>query len=221
MSYRYFAFLDLLGYRDLIGADLATGSHALRDKLVASFGALGQINEADVSVRAISDSIYLTLNNDALGFKYFASVVRDLQLAFIQNGLLLRGGIAFNEHFENGKVTYSPALIDAYQLESRDAFFPRVLVQEAVIEKLLNEEALAPVVASGLLVTHASKYQVHVLDDQNWAEIFDHVSRIAQSDCTFIEKDPRIFAKHWYLQEYLFHFRPKGARAKRYLPTWK
>lgn len=220
MSYRYFAFLDLLGYKDLIKADVVNGTQALRDKLIAAFGALGNMNEADVSIRAISDSIFLTLNNDALGFKFFASTIRELQIAFIQNGLLLRGGVAFNQHFENGKVTYSPALVDAYQLESQHAFFPRILVHAAVIEKLTNEEQLTPIIEGGLLAAHANNYQIHILDKKNWQGLFDQIYAIAKQDEEAIRSDPRIYAKHWYMQEYLLSFKPKGARAKKYLAGW-
>lgn len=221
MSYRYFAFLDLLGYKDLIQIDSKNGTHELRDRLIASFGGLGNINEADVSIKAISDSIFLTLNNDALGFQYFANVLRDLQIAFISNGLLLRGGVAFNQHFENGKVTYSPALVDAYQIESTTAFFPRIVIHDAVIEKLKNENTLNPAIQQGLLVTHATKYQIHFLTEQNWATLYTSISNLATQNMLAIQTDPRIFAKHWYLQDYLMHFRPKGLRHKRFLETWK
>lgn len=220
MSYRFFAFLDLLGYKELIKKDLNNGSTALRDKLTAAFGALGHINEADVTIKAISDSIFLTLNNDDQGFLFFASVIRDLQVAFINSGLLLRGGIAFNQHFENGKVTYSPALLDAHQLETQHAFFPRVVVHDSVVAKLRNEDKLDMILNAGLLVKHSSTYQIHFIHHDNWHSLFEGLKNIARSDYVAIEKDPRVFAKHWYLQEYLSAHRPKNHRFKAYLSGW-
>lgn len=220
MSYRYFAFLDLLGYKELIKADLKNGTHDLRDRLTSAFGSLGHVNEADVSIQAISDSIFLTLNTESLGFKYFVGVIRDLQIAFLKSGLLLRGGIAFNKHFQNGKVTYSPALVDAYELETTSAFFPRIIVHDAVIEKLRNEKKLDEVLEADLLITHVKKYQVHFISERNWPDIYSQLMLIAKSNMQNIENDPRVYAKHWYLQDYLAAYRPKSLRFKRYLPSW-
>ena len=220
MSYRYFAFVDLLGYRVLIERDLRSGSSTLREKLTASFAALTHVNDADVKLRAISDSIFITLNNDALGFQYFAEVVRDLQIAFLKNGLLVRGGISFNEHFENGNVTYSPALIDAYRLESSGAFFPRVVIHDSVIEKLKNENELQKIIEAGLLVRHSKTFQTHIINSENWRDIYSYVKKISIDDKDVISMDPRVYAKHWYLETYLQAFRPKGERFFGYLDSW-
>ena len=95
MSYRYFAFIDLLGYKELIARDLKNGTSELKDKLIASFAAINHLNEADIDIKAISDSIFLTLSNEDRGFSFFASVICQLQLAFLSNGLLLRGDISY------------------------------------------------------------------------------------------------------------------------------
>ena len=220
MSYRYFAFLDLLGYKELIKADLKSGIPDLRDRLTASFGSLGNVNEADVSIQGISDSIFLTLNTDTLGFEFFVEVVRNLQLEFIKNGLLLRGCISFNQHFQNGKVTYSPALVDAYELETKSAFFPRIVIHQAVIAKLGNENKLEEVINKKLLIKHASIYQVHLINNENWNNLYAQLSSIAKNNMAMIECDPRVYAKHWYLQEYMEKYRPKGSRFRKYLPSW-
>ena len=178
------------------------------------------MNEADVSIQGISDSIFLTLNTDTLGFEFFVEVVRDLQLAFIKNGLLLRGGIAFNQHFQNGKVTYSPALVDAYELETKSAFFPRIVIHQAVIAKLGNEKKLEEVINKKLLINHAAIYQVHFINNENWNNLYTQLSSIAKNNMAMIECDPRVYAKHWYLQEYMENYRPKGSRFRKYLPSW-
>lgn len=221
MSYRYFAFLDLLGYRELIKNDLDNGSESLREKMLAAFNSAGGINEADVSIKAISDSIFLTLNSETLGFRYFAKVLKQLQIAFVRNGLLLRGGVAYNKHFESGKVTYSPALVEAYQAESQTAFFPRIVIHNAVIEKLKNEGLLDDMVSQGFLVLHRKTFQIHILDDNNWVEIKEQFSKISSDAESSINQDPRIFAKHWYLQDYLIAHKPSRTRFVKYLDTWK
>lgn len=220
IGYRYFAFLDLLGYRELIERDLKTGQTDLKDKLTAAFDAMHDVNEADVGLKAISDSIFVSLNNTDFGFTFFAGVLQALQRSFLRNGLLLRGGVAFAAHFENSKVTYSPALVEAYKLESQRAFFPRILIHEGVIGKLRNENALQEVLDASAIVSHAGTYQIHFLNDGVWPDCYDQLRKLAKQDDKLLRLDPRIYAKHWYLQEYLAKFKPTGQRFRRYLPAW-
>ena len=219
-NYRYYAFLDLLGYKELIGQDLLSRSTRLKDRLTSSFSALSDINETDVKYTAISDSVFVCLLNGGLGFLYFADVLRRLQLAFLKNGLLIRGGVAFDEHFENGKVTYSPALVSAYDVESRRAFFPRILLHQAVVEKLRNEGLFDQCIATGRIIRHAGSYQIHFVSDDNWLSCFDNAKNLSKEQCGIIESDPRVYSKYWYLQEYLMHCKPSGIRRTRYLPAW-
>jgi hypothetical protein len=218
--YRYFAFVDLLGYRDAIERDLLSGKADLKDRLTEAFDALKSINEADVGIKAISDSIFVSLNNTGLGFSYFASVLQSLQRTFLYNGLLLRGGVAFAAHFENSKVTYSPALVEAYRLESQRAFFPRILIHENVIEKLRNEDQFDAALRSNAIVSHAGNYQIHFLTRQTWGRCYQKLRELADKDARNIREDPRIYAKHWYLQEYVREFKASGSRFRRYLPSW-
>ncbi|WP_157660163.1 hypothetical protein [Burkholderia ubonensis] len=219
-NYRYYAFLDLLGYRELIAQDLLSRSAKLKDRLTNSFSALNDINETDVRYTAISDSVFVCLLNGGLGFLYFADVLRRLQLSFLRNGLLIRGGVAFDEHFENGKVTYSPALVSAYDVESRRAFFPRVLLHQAVVDKLKNEGLFDRSIDEGRIIQHAGSYQIHFVDDDNWNSCFENAKDLSREQQEIIKSDPRVYSKYWYLQEYLMHCKPRGVRRSRYLPAW-
>jgi len=221
-GYRYYAFVDLLGYRELIEADLKQGTTVLKEKLINSFACLNDVNEADVKIEAISDSIFVSLDNGGLGFGYFAEVLCKLQRSFMTNGLLLRGGVAFAPHFANGKVTYSPALVEAYRLESTRAFFPRILIHEAVIAKLRNEALLAALVANRVIVSHAGSYQIHLLADSGvWDQCFSRLKELARESDELLRNDPHVYAKHWYLQEYLAAYKPAGRRFRRYLPAFE
>lgn len=220
-GYRYYAFVDLLGYRQLIEEDLKLGQQELRKRLTASFDELNDVNEADLSLKAISDSIFVSLNNHGLGFSYIAKVLQRLQVSFLRHDLLVRGGVSYAEHFEHGKVTYSPALIEAYKLESSRAFFPRILVHEAVIEKLRNEKQLDQITdTEKLIVAHGGTYQIHFLTEGNWNDCYTRARGLAKANDRLIRSDPHVYAKHWYLQEYLFAYKPKGKIGRRYLPGW-
>lgn len=51
-------------------------------------------------------------------------------------GLLIRGGLTFGQLFHENGVVFGKALVDAYELESRTAVYPRIVVSNSVIEKL-------------------------------------------------------------------------------------
>lgn len=220
-GYRYYAFIDLLGYKELIEQDLKSGKQELRTRLTASFDELNDINEADLTLKAISDSIFVSLNNHGLGFGYIARALQRLQVSFLRHDLLVRGGVSYAEHFEHGKVTYSPALVEAYKLESSKAFFPRILVHEAVVEKLRNEGSLEEITSKEqLIVPHGGTYQIHFLTEGNWNDCYKALRTLALTHDYLIRTEPHVYAKHWYLQEYLFAYKPKGKIGRRYLPGW-
>lgn len=48
-------------------------------------------------------------------------------------GLMVRGGITIGNHFQNERLIFSPALIKAYKLESTQAIYPRILIDDSFI----------------------------------------------------------------------------------------
>lgn len=220
MSYKFYAYIDILGYRNLIENDLHGGNNDFKTKLVNSFNALSTINASDVSYKSISDSIYLVFHNETLGIDYFFNIIADLQIAFLKNKLLVRGGISYNEHFENGNVTHSLALIDAYKLESNEAFYPRILIHNAIIEKLKNENKYQLLISTNKIIQHGTKHQINFLTDTNWNQCYDLIKQISEESNKQIDDDPKVFAKYWYLQDYLRRFKSKKIRFKPYLKTW-
>lgn len=55
----------------------------------------------------------------------------------LRNGILIRGGITIGElvHSESG-IIVGPAMIEAYELESNVACYPRIILSDKLIEKL-------------------------------------------------------------------------------------
>jgi hypothetical protein len=51
-------------------------------------------------------------------------------------GVLIRGGFSFGQLYHENGVVFGEAMVDAYQLESKHAIYPRVLVSNRIIERL-------------------------------------------------------------------------------------
>lgn len=225
MAYAYFAFLDVMGYRYYLKKDKNDGTELFKNKLISSYRVFENIEIATLHHKSISDSIFMSSANDAFDF---LSATKKVFLSFLDNGLFVRGGIAYNKHFETNHITYSLALTDAYNIESEQSIFPRVLIDKSVIQKLQNEaepptnnQTLHRIIESKLLIDCGNHYQLHVLDDTNWDNTFNKAEEIYKTYRADIDESPKLTAYHSWFQEYLFNFRPPKNRKKRYIEQFK
>ena len=49
---------------------------------------------------------------------------------------MVRGGITIGNHFQNERLIFSPALIKAYKLESTQAIYPRILIDDSFMKEI-------------------------------------------------------------------------------------
>lgn len=224
MEYSYYAFLDVMGYREYLDLDMQNGTSTFKDKLIASFRVFEEVGQGNVRYKSISDSIFVSSPNSVVEFLV---TIKKVYISFLSNGLLLRGGVAYEKHFENNSITYSLALTEAYKLESRHSIYPRILIQPALIEKAKNEKTqgtnnnLDRMIDSNLILKCGEYYQLHVIDQYNWISIFDGLKRIYDSDHDAINKSPKLLAYYTWLHNYLFHFKPAGIRRQKFIDEFQ
>jgi hypothetical protein len=128
------AFLDVLGFAQLVESDARAPVPTHLDRLLNSFAeARSFIPAGTLNLRSFSDSIIIAgdLSGDGV-VAAFRSVV-GLQRVLLRNGVLVRGGLAFGKHFADADSMYSEALVKAYKLERDQARFPRVLVSQDLL----------------------------------------------------------------------------------------
>ena len=58
-----------------------------------------------------------------------------IQSEFLVHNYLVRGGISVGDFFSDDVMTWGNALLDAYNLESNVAIYPRIVIHSKVIEK--------------------------------------------------------------------------------------
>lgn len=225
MAYSYFAFLDVMGYRYHLSKDTTAGTENFREKLISSYRAFETIEINTLHHKSISDSIFMSSSNNPVDFLL---ATKKIFLSFLDNGLFVRGGIAYNKHFETNHITYSHALTDAYAIESTQAIFPRILIHKSVIEKLKNE-SLPPInsasynsiITNELLLECGSHYQLHIIDSENWINTYNRANEIFESSQQDINESPKLISYHYWFQEYLFSFKPSNNRKKRYISQFQ
>ncbi|WP_223630884.1 hypothetical protein [Pseudomonas atacamensis] len=225
MAYSYFAFLDVMGYRYYLNNDEKNGTEVFKDKLITSYRVFEQMEVGAVQHKSISDSIFMSSSNNIV---QFLTAAKDVYLRFLQNGLLIRGGIAYNKHYETSHITYSLALTEAYNLESSKSIFPRILIHKSVIQKLINESErpaesaeLSQLIQGKLIIRCGEHYQLHVLDSKNWTRVYDNAKAIYIENEAHILDDPKLLEYHNWLQNYLFHFQPKKSKKTRYISNFE
>lgn len=143
LKQHYVAFLDVLGFKDMVESDIKDNDHAFLSKLFRCHQGAAAIFQDDpnCSITQFSDSIVVAKPYEDSAFDGFISSVAQYQRLLLDEGLICRGGIAVNKHFSNGTFTFSAGLIDAYMVESKSARYPRVVVSKEVLQLVFPGEA--------------------------------------------------------------------------------
>lgn len=144
-------FIDILGFRDLVKGSSAS---ALGEKVraVAKYAlpksSSGYDENQDVFGIQFSDSVVRVRKIDegagadekVAAFFMEASSLVHAQADLASVGILMRGGIAFGDVSIGHNIVYGPAFIAAYDLESKFANYPRIVVSPDLISEIkINE----------------------------------------------------------------------------------
>lgn len=146
---RYVAFLDLLGFKNMVNQSVVNQDvlnniyHALsysgRMQHDNYFGLLPMV-DLGKQVTAFSDSIVISY--DALmpggGFHVL------MDLVYICNDLLgigipVRGGVTVGQLIHDEQKCFGPAMVEAYTMESEKAKYPRIIIDQSVLEYDLSK----------------------------------------------------------------------------------
>lgn len=195
-DYAYVAFLDILGYKQLLDADVQAGTQTFRDGMTRAFRTFETINHSRHHYKAISDSIFITCTERAAA-KEFLCIVRDVYVSFLAEGLLIRGGVSFGQHFETQSITYSPVLTKAYLLESEIAEFPRIMVDSNV------HDMFPELKDDGLILRTGNHWFLNVVTNETFESVWAAAERAYISSKPVIQKSERVRIKHRWLQDFL------------------
>jgi hypothetical protein len=158
---RVVAFVDILGFRDQLKKsenlevfyELITELKQIKDsenkRTSASFSALkGQISQ-------FSDCILIsyytkpkknTPYGDSPLFYALWRLAMDISLIarkIAKKGFVIRGGIAIGKtfHDDQSQMIVGKSFIDAYEIETQQAVYPRVVISEDLIQQLQKESS--------------------------------------------------------------------------------
>lgn len=194
-DYAYVAFLDILGYKNLLDNDINNGTQIFREKMIEAFRVFDGVNQSRYAYKAISDSIFITCSDRSLAGDLI-ELIRKVYVSFLEQGLLIRGGLSYGEHFQNQTITYSPALTKAYSLESGVADFPRIMVDQNVID-MFPELRGTKVLRSGIY------WYINIVTEEDFKKIWRSAKNTKEASMSAIKASEKVRIKHKWLQDHL------------------
>lgn len=142
-SERYIAFLDVLGFRSLIEQTVAGDQSTQRTIISGIVRALRRARKDlkehgcfDVSFTQFSDSFVISIpkaSDNLASFAGFVLALFSVTETFIEEGMLIRGGITCGSLVHTRKYLFGPAMNRAYYLESKIARVPRIVIDPQLV----------------------------------------------------------------------------------------
>jgi hypothetical protein len=147
------AFVDLLGFSEALkieenAHEILTILHQFKGSEKKTSDAKAEVKQQTTeikvtpSISAFSDNLLISVSekifDDTVSWRHavieILNVIQQVANLVIQKGFLIRGGITVgNLHHENG-IAFGPAFVEAYQLESKQAKYPRILASNDIVD---------------------------------------------------------------------------------------
>lgn len=201
-DHAYVAYLDILGYKELLEADVRAGSQNFKDRMIQAFRAFEAVNRSRYAYRAISDSIFISCTERSAAHE-FLCILREVYVSFLDEGLLIRGGISFGQHFENQSITYSPVLTKAHALESAVAEFPRIMIDSNILDMFPDLKR------DGIALRSGKFWFLNVVTTESFEKTWGAAKSTCTSNRLVIDCNERARMKHRWLQEFLLEMADK------------
>ena len=142
---RVVCFLDILGFADHIRHTIRQDGSDDEDKvknIANAFEVVRYLLDTDKpeqrdgnEVTQFSDSIVISFPIDEESGVFNALLgILWVQINLVLVGMLCRGGISRGKLIHTNKMLYGPAFVDAYRLESTAALYPRVILDQLIVE---------------------------------------------------------------------------------------
>lgn len=209
-------FFDILGFRAMLASmhpkDIAESLAIFRkasgqDTPLASGDGPYAAAPETTRVEIVSDAIVRVTPNavdsvtNMSGLFNELTALKEIQLECLQRGILLRGATTIGPMYidpDPAGPVFGPGLVEAFEMESREVFYPRIAVHSDVVERY-RRNADAALAASftvdremvALLLTQDGAglnyidYIRVIFDDLNWSP--DEVFAFLQSHKSLVE----------------------------------
>lgn len=216
----YIAFLDLLGFKNIISQkeceDILQIFSKIKNPLNAIFirtetewvPLINHDAVSNVKLKIMSDSICFYIDasvSNAFCILITACLLFQIEMLKLPEPVLMRGGIVRGKIYARDDITFGPGLSNAYLLEEKSAKYPRIIVTGDVVHSAEKEtdKTCRKILSECLYRDSDAFYILNYFsmlpgdsDNKNTATIFsDHIQKVLDSAV-----DPSIREKYLYLE---------------------
>lgn len=139
---RIVAFIDILGFKSLINGTEKPDNQNEIENITGAFDLIHKVLEKHYSEDQIKEIKYSTFSDcivfsfpsfqtDALFFAFLPFIWLQADLVSNHN-IFLRGAITIGDIYHDEKKVFGPAMVKAYELESKVAKYPRIILDPEI-----------------------------------------------------------------------------------------
>lgn len=156
---RIVAYLDILGFKSLLDETVDKDGNDIESKIdsvVSAYQAIRDVwdldNSSGLAEYKKADSKQVSIFSDCIvvSFKvedpsqvfYTLLEIKYVIILLLTRKILCRGAVAIGKFIHTENYLFGPALVEAYTLESKAALYPRVILDNSVIEAGTKYSAL-------------------------------------------------------------------------------
>jgi hypothetical protein len=138
-SDRYCAFVDILGFRQLVES-LSKDPQNVRTlrALLQKVHGRGATKKL-VRAQSISDAVALSTELNMEGLGELMQVLMTLAVDLLCEGFFVRGAVVKGPLYHDERMVFGKALVDAYRYESEVARYPRIIVVRDVRNEIVEQ----------------------------------------------------------------------------------
>jgi hypothetical protein len=145
---RYLAFIDVLGFSEIIKKtrnqpELISVVHeALVGITKTAMSSRSSI--LGIQASSFSDNVVISLPPSGPGLFHLFGLINNFSQELLGLGMLFRGAIAKGAALHTEHVIFGPALVEAYNLETKVSLHPRVMLSDPVLEDAKSYAGRSP-----------------------------------------------------------------------------
>ena len=157
-------FIDILGFKDMIHRFDSGEEPELLDNLIDIVNTAGNFLKRELpmpenqylnnwkdslEVKVFSDCFCISVPFEHPDFSFTDNVklyyqyIAGFQILLMEKGYLVRGGLTIGSYYSNDNLIFSGGLVEAYELESKQAKMPRILVSEKFVKAINDNRCYA------------------------------------------------------------------------------
>src|SRR5262249_27623408 len=134
---RFCAFVDLLGFKTILREHNPIIIRELLSTVHSPFvGPTNAQAQSGFIAQSISDAVVVSTTLNYVGLRHMLFSLSELAVHLFMRGFYVRGAIAQGQLFQDAKMAFGPALVEAYELESTVAKVPRIVVSQKIIRTI-------------------------------------------------------------------------------------